>query len=63
MLMINANRHLEANFGVFGLAPNWIGVRLSRYGKGRSPATRQKFKNGVGNECFDQIMGRPAALP
>jgi len=63
MLMINATRHLDASFGVFGLAPNWIGVCLRQYGKGRSPATRQKFKNGVGNVHFDQIMGRPAALP
>jgi hypothetical protein len=64
MLMINATRHLDANFsGVYRRPSIWVGPRLRKFGKGNLPATRLQFEQGVGNECFNQILGRPAGLP
>ena len=64
MLMINATRHLDANLGgVYPRPSIWVGKAMRRFGEGGAAATRQQFKQGVGNECFNQIMGRPAGLP
>jgi hypothetical protein len=64
MLMINATRHLDANLsGVYSRPSIWAGKAMRRFGQGGAAATRQQFKQGVGNECFNQIMGRPAGLP
>ena len=64
MLMINATRHLDANLsGVYPRPSIWVGPCQRRFGKGGAAATRQQFEQGAGNECFNQIMGRPAGLP
>jgi len=63
MLMINATRHLDASFGVYPRPSIWAGPCLRQFGERTPPATRQLIKRGVGNVCFDQIMGRPAGLP
>ena len=65
MLQINATRHLDANLsGVYPRPTMWSGPCSRRIGEGKgAKATRQQFIQGVGNECFNQIMGRPAGLP
>ncbi len=64
MLMINAIRHLDANLsGVYPRPSIWVGKAMRRFGEGGAAATRQQFKQGVGNGRFNQIMGRPAGLP
>jgi hypothetical protein len=64
MLMINATRHIDANIsGVYPRPSIWVGPGLRQFGKGGAAATRQKFKQGVGNECFNQILGWQAGLP
>jgi hypothetical protein len=64
MLMINATRHLDANLsGVYPRPSIWVGKAMRRFGEGGAAATRQQFKQGVGNECFNQIMGWAAGLP
>lgn len=62
MQMINANRHLGTSFGVYGRALGWIGARLRQPCKGAPSSTRQQFRNGVGNEHVDQVVGRSSAL-
>ena len=63
MLMVNATRHLDANLsGVYPRPSIWAGKAMRQFGKGGAAATRQ-INQGVGNECFNQIMGRPAGLP
>jgi hypothetical protein len=62
MLMINATRHHETSFGVFGPRPLSVRPRVGGACAGNPPAIRQKFKFGVGNEYLDQILGRPADL-
>jgi hypothetical protein len=64
MLMINATRHLDANLsGVYPRPSIWVGKAMRRFGEGGAAATRQQFKQGVGNERFNQIMGWAAGLP
>jgi hypothetical protein len=62
MLMINATRHHETSFGVYGPGRITVMSRLSGKRRSNPPVTRQKFKIGVGNEYLDQILGRPADL-
>jgi len=69
MLKFSAIRHLDANLsGVYprpsmGSGPGLPRIGMVRVGKARAAAKRQQFMQGVGNECLDQIMGRPAGLP
>lgn len=62
MLMINAARHLDSSFGVYGRAPGWTGVNLRQPSKGAPFSARQQFRNGVGNDYVDQVLGRSSAL-
>jgi hypothetical protein len=64
MLKFSAIRHLDANLsGVYPRSTMWSGPGLRRLGKAGAAAKRQQFMQGVGNECLNQIMGRPAGLP
>jgi hypothetical protein len=62
MLNINATRHLDAGFGVYGISSSWIGERPDMAGKCLLPAAENSIHDGVGDEHTGKIMGPSAAL-